>query len=192
MKRLILLLLTSLFACSHERPLTDHQHDHEHTLIAHEHNLTDHEHELADHTHEPVEYPTATLILEEPGIRVSERQPIGIGKLSYDGQQWILVVFSQPPIGLTVTDVPDPDGRPTIPISSVCGKAVTEDIDVLYRGNGASRIGGIAVKLKWHSGARCCATRAQSGRRRGTFITRVNHMNIRNYHYALVHIPCEF
>ncbi|MDE0041236.1 MAG: hypothetical protein OXT74_04320 [Candidatus Poribacteria bacterium] len=60
-----------------------------------------HEHCLINHTHDLVEYPTAQFIWEDPWI----------GKLTYDGQQWILVVFSQLPIGLTVTDVPNSDNR---------------------------------------------------------------------------------
>ena len=157
MKRLILLLLLPLLACSHEHPLTDHQHDHEHThehtLIAHEHNLTDHEHDLAEHTHDPVEYPTAKLIFDDPGIGVTDKQPIGIGKLTYDGQQWILVVFSQPPIGLTITDVPDPDGRPTIPISRwYVEKRSLKILTYCTEETAQAGIGGIAVQLKWHSG----------------------------------------
>ena len=146
MKRLLLLLILPILACSHEHPLTDHQHDHEHTLITHEHSL-------ADHTHDPVAYPAAKLIFDDPGIGVTDRQPIGIGRLTYDGQQWILVVFSQPPIGLTVTDVPDPDGRPTIPISR--WHVEKRSLKILtYCTDAAAKagVGGIAVQLKWHSG----------------------------------------
>ena len=157
MKRLILLLLLPLLACSHEHPLTDHQHEHEHThehtLIAHERNLTDHEHDLAEHTHDPPAYPTAKLIFDDPGVAVTDRQPIGIGKLTYDGQQWILVVFSQPPIGLTITDVPDPDGRPTIPISRwYVEKRSLKILTYCTEETAQAGIGGIAVQLKWHSG----------------------------------------
>lgn len=146
MKCLILLLLLPLFACSHEHPLTDHQHDHEHTLIPHEHSL-------ADHTHDPVEYPNAQLIWEDPWIGVTDRQPIGIGKLTYDGSQWILVLFSEPPIGLTVTDVPDPDGRPTIPILRwYVEKRSLKILTYCTEETAQAGIGGIAVQLKWHSG----------------------------------------
>ena len=147
MKRLIiLLLLLPLLACSHEHPLTDHQHDHEHTLIAHEHGL-------ADHTHDPVDYATAKLIWDDPGISVSDRQPIGIGTLTYDGPQWILVVFSQPPIGLTVTDVPDPDGRPTIPISRwYLEKRSLKILTYCTEETAQAGFAGIAVQLNWHSG----------------------------------------
>ena len=146
MKRLILLLLIPLFACSHERPLTDHQHDHEHTLIPHEHSL-------ADHTHDSVEYPAANLIWDAPGVVVSDRQPIGIGRLTYDGAQQVWVVFSEPPIDLTVTDVPDPDNRPTIPILKWYLERRTLKIWTYCTNKTANAgFGGIAVRLQWHSG----------------------------------------
>ena len=146
MKPFFIFLLLPLLACSHEHPLTDHQHDHEHTLIAHEHGL-------ADHTHAPVEYPAAHIILTEPWTAATDKQPIGIGNLTYEGGQWILVVFSQPPIGLTVTDVPDPDGRPTIPISEWrVEKRSLKILTYCTEETAQAGIGGIAVKLKWHSG----------------------------------------
>ena len=107
MKRLILLLLLPILACSE----TTRDTTHEHPLIAHEHSLI-------NHTHDPVAYPAANLIWKEPQEFVSDKQPIGIGELTYDGQQQVWVIFSEPPIGLTVTDVPDPDNRPTIPINA--------------------------------------------------------------------------
>ena len=154
---LTLSLLLALVACSHEHPLTDHQHEHdhshEHTLIAHEHNLTDHEHDLTDYTHDLVAYPAAQLIWDDPGVVVSDRQPIAIGRLTYEGSQWILVVFSQPPIGLTVTDVPDPDGRPTIPISRWhVEKRSLKILAYCTNETANAGVGGIAVRLQWHSG----------------------------------------
>ena len=145
--RIYLLLLFTLLACSHNHPLTDHQHDHEHPLIAHEHSLI-------NHTHDPVAYPDAQIIWEDPGQSVSDKQPIGIGKLTYEGLQQVWVLFSEPPIGLTVTDVPDPDGRSTIPISGW-------------------RLEGRALKISTYcteeTAARCCATHARI-RPSGSFI----------------------
>ena len=150
MKHLILILSIPLFACSHEHPLTDHQHEHDHT---HEHPLIAHEHSLINHTHDPVEYPSAHIIWDDPGIAVSDRQPIGIGNLTYEGGQWILVVFSQPPIGLSVTDVPDPDGRPTIPVSRWhVEKRSLKILAYCTNETANAGVGGIAVRLQWHSG----------------------------------------
>ena len=164
MTRILLVLLCfTLLACSHNHPLTDHQHDHEHPLIAHEHSLI-------NHTHEPVAYPDAKIIWEDPGQSVSDKQPIGIGKLTYEGLQQVWVLFSEPPIGLTVTDVPDPDGRSTIPISGWRLEERTLKISTYCT---EKRRQPAAVALRYDCNgipaARCCAMHAQI-RRSGSFI----------------------
>ena len=138
MTRILLVLLCfTLLACSHDHPLTDHQHDHEHPLIA----------------HDPVAYPDAQIIWENPGQSVSDKQPIGIGKLTYEGLQQVWVLFSEPPIGLTVTDVPDPDGRSTIPISGWRLEERTLKISTYCtEETAAAGGGGFAVRLQWYSG----------------------------------------
>ena len=156
MKRLILLLLIPLFACSHEHPLTDHQHDHEHTLIAHEHNLTDHEHDLAEHTHDPAAYPGAYIVWEDTELVYTDKDDFGIGELDpFGGRYAINFIFSKPPIGLTVTNVPDPYGLPTIPINGWA--LVDRSLAILTRcSQDMARAGGhnLAVQLDWHSGGK--------------------------------------
>ena len=146
MKPFYIFLLLTLLACSHDHPLTDHQHDHEHPLIAHEYSLI-------NHTHDPVAYPDAQIIWEDPGQSVSDKQPIGIGKLTYEGLQQVWVLFSEPPIGLTVTDVPDPNGRSTIPISGWRLEGRTLKISTYCtEETAAAGGGGFAVRLQWPSG----------------------------------------
>ena len=142
MKRLILLLLLPILACSE----TTRDTTHEHPLIAHEHSLI-------NHTHDPVAYPAANLIWKEPQEFVSDKQPIGIGELTYDGQQQVWVIFSEPPIGLTVTDVPDPDNRPTIPINAwFLERRTLKIVSYCTEETAAAGVGGFAVRLQWHSG----------------------------------------
>ncbi len=147
MKRLILLLL--LAACSHEHPLTDHQHEHthEHTLIAHDHNL-------ADHDHDPIAPPEVHIIWEDPAQVSSDIEPFGIGELEpFGGTHVAQVWFSQHPIGLTVKNVPDPYDRPTIPINGwFLGNRRLKIFT--HCSQDTARAGGhnIAVQLNWHNG----------------------------------------
>ena len=152
MTRILLVLLCfTLLACSHDHPLKDHQYEYQ--LPDHEHPLIAHEHSLINHTHEPVAYPNAKIIWEDPGQSVSDKQPIGIGKLTYEGLQQVWVLFSEPPTGLTVTDVPDPDGRSTIPISGWRLEERTLKISTYCtEETAAAGGGGFAVRLQWHSG----------------------------------------
>ena len=107
MKRLILLLLLPLCACSHEHPLTDHTHE-----------LPDHTHELDVPHHDHLNslgLPFTYITRVDPPIEVPGFPPFGYLKSrNHDYKGLVTINFSGPPWSLTLTniDYPNEDATP--------------------------------------------------------------------------------
>ena len=101
MKRLILLLLLPLCACSYEHPLTDHTHE-----------LPDHTHELdvPHHDHlNPLGLPFIYITRVDPPIEVPGFPPFGYLKSrNHDYKGLVTINFSGPPWNLTLTNIDYP------------------------------------------------------------------------------------
>ena len=118
MKRLILLLLIPLFACSHEHPLTDHQHDHEHPLNDHDHQ---HEHGLSEHEHHllfPQGLPFTYILSVDPPLAGPGVHKFGVLTRTEHDMQPVYIDFSTEPKNLTLTDIYYP-GEHSTPVEHV-------------------------------------------------------------------------
>ena len=109
MKRLILLLLLPLLACSHEHPLTDRQHDH------------NHEYELADHNHHypfPDGLPFAYILSVDPPLAGPGVHKFGVLTRTEHDMQPVYIDFSTDPKNFTFTNIYYP-GEHSTPVEHV-------------------------------------------------------------------------
>ncbi len=123
MKRLILLLLAA--ACGHEHP-------HDHVIPG-----------VIDDLN------TAYIKKTDPAVKGDSRVKYGnlLGN-DYLETDYIRVFFSRPPHGLTVKDMPDPEGRPVIPLKewTLSGPTLYLNAPCFEQ----KKAGGVvSVELKW-------------------------------------------
>ncbi len=142
MKRLLLLLILPILACSHEHPPTEHQH-----------NLPDQWFKYPD------TLPFTYIVDINPPMRGASDLKLGLLTSSTRTKQVVTVDFSRPPQGLTINDVPDPAGFAVTPIDST-GRMTHRDVVTninrvwLYTDcSDPEHAGAIAVKLEWATGS---------------------------------------
>ena len=145
---MFLLIFLTLLACSHEHPLTDHQHDHTH------------DHDLPDQWFKyPHTLPFTYIVDINPPMTGEGVPKIGFLTANTRTRQVVTIDFSRPPQGLTITDVPDPAGFAVTPLESTGSMTHRDAVTNINRVwlytdcSDPEHAGGIAVQLEWDTGS---------------------------------------
>ena len=148
MKRLILLLLLPLFACSHEHPLQEHQH------------YDTHDDDVPDQWFKyPDTLPFTYIVDIHPPMTGASGLKIGYLTDKVGTDHVVTVDFSRPPQGLSISDVQDPAGYASTPIKST-GYTIHRDrvtninqYRIYTDCSAPEHEGFISVQLKWDTGS---------------------------------------
>ena len=150
MKRLILLLLIPLFACSHEPPLIDHDHQHEHDLLDHDHPYLF-----------PRGLPFAYILSVDPPLTGRGAWKTGVLRKSrYEiegAPEEVTIDFSKEPQNLTLTNILHPSAHST-PVDSWSLSISHSELAHVNRArvwthcSDPEHEGAIAFRLDWDTG----------------------------------------